>query len=89
MKRSEATKSLISAAHKGKTNTEKHKANISKSRGGILVYIYDASTNELLSIQPSFRAAGRYVGTSKDIVSSYLKSGKTFRGYFFRASLID
>jgi hypothetical protein len=74
---------------KGKQHSLNAKAIMSASHGGSPVFIYDANTFELLTIQPGFRAAGRYLSIDNKTVKRYIKSGKVYNGYFIRSSYID
>jgi len=83
---SDETKAKMSATKKGQVLAEEVKVKISLSRGGSPVFIYDANTFELLSIQPSARAAGRYLNIADKTVTKYIKLGSVYCGYLFRAS---
>jgi len=61
--------------------SEEVRARLSVACGGVQIFIYNANTFELLSIQPSARAAGRYCNISGQTVIKYLRSGQTYNGY--------
>jgi len=68
---SSETRAKISESHKGKSVSEETRAKLSVACGGIQIFIYNANTFELLSVQPSVRAAGRYCNISDITVAKY------------------
>ena len=86
--RLKADMAKLSEPKRRKPCSEATKAKLSAIFGN-QVFIYDANTFELLSIQPSFKAAGRYLNIHDMTVAKYARNGQPFKGYLFRASPID
>lgn len=87
----EEAKAKISTGNTGKVHpkSDATKQLLSEIRGGSRVYIYDCLNSELLSSEPSLRAAARSCSCDGSTVRRYLDTGRAFNGYIFRSSLID